>query len=105
MSRSPSSPGGAPRAQHSMQRTHVLALCLAAAGTLAAPGGPVLGRETERDLLPLGFSSPAWDGERSIERQFAALLDRGRISRTHQELTREPHRAGTDGSQRVAQFI
>lgn len=88
-----------------MQRTHLLALCLTAAGILAAPARPVLGGEAERDALPLGFSGPAWDAERSIEKQFAALLDRGRISRTHQELTREPHRAGTDGSQRVAQYI
>ncbi|HEV8699821.1 MAG TPA: M28 family peptidase [Candidatus Polarisedimenticolia bacterium] len=88
-----------------MQRTHLLALCLAAAGTLVAPGGSVLGREPERDSLPLGFSSPAWDEERSIEKQFVSHLDRSRISRTHQELTKEPHRAGTEGSRRIALFI
>jgi len=88
-----------------MQRTHLLALCLAAAGALAGPGGPVLGGERERDSLPLGFSSPAWDAEQAIEKQFASLLDRTRISRTHRQLTREPHRAGTEGAQRVALYI
>lgn len=88
-----------------MQRSLLLALCLAAAGSAAAPGGRALAGEPERDTLPLGFSGPAWDEQRSFERQFASFLDRARISRTHQDLTREPHRAGTDGSRRTALYI
>ena len=88
-----------------MPRSRFLALCLLAAGGAAAPGGGAVAGEPERDTLPLGFSSPAWDGQRASESQFASFLDRTRISRTHRELTREPHRAGTAGSRRVALFI
>ncbi len=54
---------------------------------------------------PIGFSARAWEEQRLIEQKFSGFLDPARISRTHATLTAEPHRAGTPGSRRVADFI
>ena len=54
---------------------------------------------------PIGFTARAWEEQRLIEQKFSGFLDPARISRTHATLTAEPHRTGTPGSRRVAEFI
>jgi len=88
-----------------MKRIVLPAVCVVAALSAAAPMVRAATAPSESDVLPIGFTEPAWDQESAIEDEFAALLDRGRLSRTHRELTREPHRAGTEGARRVAQYI
>ncbi len=88
-----------------MKRIVLLALGLVAAGLAAAPLSRAATRRPESDVLPLGFTETAWDQESEIEGQYASLLDPARISRTHRELTREPHRAGTEGDRRVVLYI
>ena len=88
-----------------MTRRVVVALCLLAAGGAAAPPVRAAEARPEPGGLPLGYTAAAWDQALAIEEQYAALLDRARISRTHEALTREPHRAGTEGARRVATYI
>ncbi|PYT12182.1 MAG: hypothetical protein DMF51_13815 [Acidobacteria bacterium] len=88
-----------------MQRIVLLALGLVAAGGAAVPLSRAATDRPMSDILPLGFTETAWDQESEIESQYASLLDPTRISRTHRELTREPHRAGTEGARRVVQYI
>ena len=72
---------------------------------LAAGAFAEADRSAEAGPPALGFSPRAWKEERLIERRFSGFLDPERISRTHAVLTAEPHRAGTPGSRRVAEFI
>ena len=88
-----------------MQRIVLLALGLVATGGAAVPLSRAATDRPMSDILPLGFTETAWDQESEIESQYASLLDPTRISRTHRELTREPHRAGTEGARRVVQYI
>src|SRR2546428_4864028 len=73
-------------------------------GASARPAASAADRP-ESGELPLGYTASSWDQGLAIEEQYASLLDRARISRTHEELTREPHRAGTEGARRVAAYI
>jgi N-acetylated-alpha-linked acidic dipeptidase len=68
-------------------------------GAGPSPGAPVVVGP------PLGFSPRAWDEQQLIESKFSGFLDPARISRTHAALTAAPHRAGTPGSRRVAEYI
>ncbi len=88
-----------------MKRIVLTAVCMVAAVGAAAPMVRAAAAPAESDILPLGFTEQAWDQESALEAEYAALLDRGRLSRTHRELTREPHRAGTEGGRRVARYI
>jgi len=83
----------------------LLALGLLAAGAAVAARARSIAGTREPERPPLGYSAPAWDEERGIEERFASLLDRKRLSATHERLTREPHRAGTAGARRVALYI
>jgi N-acetylated-alpha-linked acidic dipeptidase len=80
--------------------TRIVVLILAAA---IPPRSAADGREDEAP--PLGFNGETWAQERRLEAAFAARLEPGRISRTHRALTAQPHRAGTEGSRRVALLI
>lgn len=88
-----------------MNRRAIVVLCLAAAWQALAPSSRASEERSDRSVLPLGYTAAAWDEALAVEEQYAALLDRARIGRTHEALTREPHRAGTEGARRVAQFI
>src|SRR2546422_1025531 len=88
-----------------MKPRAVVCLCLLAAGGAGARPAPSAAEQPESGGLPLGYTPAAWDQGLLIEEQYASLLDRARISRTHEALTREPHRAGTEGARRVAAYI
>ena len=88
-----------------MKPRAVVCLCLLAAGGAMARPAPSAAEQPESGGLPLGYTPAAWDQGLLIEEQYASLLDRARISRTHEVLTREPHRAGTEGARRVAAYI
>jgi N-acetylated-alpha-linked acidic dipeptidase len=88
-----------------MNRRAVVTLCLLSAGLASAAPSPGTQGRPDQTALPLGYTAPAWDEALAVEEQYAALLDRARIGRTHEALTREPHRAGTEGGRRVAMFI
>ena len=88
-----------------MKTRAVVCLCLLAAGGAMARPAPSAAEQPESGGLPLGYTPAAWDQGLLIEEQYASLLDRARISRTHEVLTREPHRAGTEGARRVAAYI
>src|SRR2546425_9289889 len=88
-----------------MKPRAAVGLCLRAAGGASARPAPSAAGRQESGELPLGYTAASWDQGLAIEEQYASLLDRARISRTHEELTREPHRAGTEGARRVAAYI
>jgi N-acetylated-alpha-linked acidic dipeptidase len=83
----------------------VVVLGLLAVGISSFPAARSAADEPGADGLPLGYTVSAWDQELAIEEQYASLLDRARLSRTHEALTREPHRAGTEGARRVALYV
>ncbi len=83
----------------------LLAMGMFAAAGAFVPPAPRAAGTPEPLEPPLGYTEPAWKQERAIEEEFASLLDRARLSGTHEMLTREPHRAGTEGARRVALYI
>src|SRR3989442_12552248 len=87
-----------------MKPRAVVCLCLLAAGGAMARPAPSAAEQPESGGLPLGDTPAAWDQGLAIEEQYASLLDRARISRTHEGLTREPHPAGTQGAHRGAAY-
>jgi N-acetylated-alpha-linked acidic dipeptidase len=75
-----------------------------ARGADAAP--PSVSRIAAAEAAPaLGFGAAAWAEQRDLERRFSALLDPKRISSTHRLLTARPHRTGTEGARRVAEYV
>ncbi len=85
--------------------TFVAVALLAPAAPRAAGPQVVAPREAPEERPPLGFGVRAWGEERRLEQAFASYLDPARLSRTHEELTARPHRAGTEGSRRVALYL
>jgi N-acetylated-alpha-linked acidic dipeptidase len=83
-------------------------LLLLLLATAAAPSsGPVApDTSTHADSKPpLGFGPIDWKQQAVLESEFAAGIDRARLSTTHRSLTAQPHRAGTEGARRTTLYL
>ena len=53
----------------------------------------------------LGYSSAAFEQQRTLERRFRDAVSADAIGKFHATLTRRPHMAGTDGARAVAELV
>jgi N-acetylated-alpha-linked acidic dipeptidase len=76
--------------------------------TFALAIGLLVVRAAESDAAGerrLGFTAAAFSRQRAVESRYSAAVSTTSISDTHRALTRRPHRAGTEGSRQVADYV
>jgi N-acetylated-alpha-linked acidic dipeptidase len=56
-------------------------------------------------LAHLGYSTPAFEQQRTLERRFRDTVSTERLSTFHSAVTRQPHMSGTPGSDAVVEYL
>src|SRR5271170_248054 len=95
--------------RRSSYRRFLRAVLVLLGGVLALEFSPSLarsrqGNRAEAQRLP-GFSAPRGEEEEQWEQKFSQLPSALRAEATLRRLTEEPHMAGTEASQRVAEYL